>query len=69
MTGTHQNGGMRIQYSSNNTALKLITPKKIPLPQISAGILNLILKGKRQQLYKGNPFLFSQSLVLHYTES
>jgi len=29
----HYNGGMGIQYSSNRTVLKLITPTKIPFPE------------------------------------
>jgi hypothetical protein len=40
ITETHHNGGMRIQHSSNNNVLKLITPHKIPLPQKYDGFLN-----------------------------
>ena len=70
-TGTHQNGGnensvfkqQRAQIDDNTTENPIATKKKFD------GILNLILKGEKDDSYaKETHLLFSKSLLLHYTE-
>jgi len=56
--GTHQNGGMRIQYSSNNVLKLMITPQKIPSPQKISWHSKLNFKGEKDNTQR-KPIFYS----------
>jgi hypothetical protein len=68
MAGTHQNGGMRIQYSSNNCAQPDNT-KENPIATNICWHSKLNFKGEKITSYiKETRFSSVKSLVLHHTE-